>query len=251
MPRRAAPTLSLTLLALLSSAPALAQSPAPPPPPPATAPPEIVVAGTGQVHTRPDRATLDVAVESRARTAAGAGADNARRLRAVLDTLRRLGYDSTTLATVGYALQPDWRSDGGGREPKQVGYVALNSVRVRVEQLDRLGATIDAALAAGANRIASLQFTASTEAELQLLALDSAVAQARRRAATMARAAGGSLGPLVYLTTERSEPQPGVYPMTLQAVRVTSAAETPINAGEMTVATVVIGRWRFVPATGP
>lgn len=93
------------IIAFTATLGALAQASAP------AAPerPEIVVTGHGTIKVRPDRASLHVLVETRARAAAEAGADNARRLRAVLDTLARLGFGEREVATVGYPIQPDMR----------------------------------------------------------------------------------------------------------------------------------------------
>jgi uncharacterized protein len=149
-------------------------------------------------------------------------------------------------------VQPVWRYDRAGRPPKQVGYAAHNSIRVTVERLDRLGAVIDAVLAAGANRVAGLQFVASTETDAQSRALAIAVSQAQRRATVAAQAAGGSLGPLVQLTTERYEPPPGISGAvaTQQIVAYSeSAPETPITPVELSVVVTVLGRWEFAAAT--
>lgn len=48
--------------------------------------PQIATSATGEARVQPDRATIVFAVETRAATAARAGADNARRQRAVLDS---------------------------------------------------------------------------------------------------------------------------------------------------------------------
>ena len=53
---------------------------------PRGAPPEVVVTGRGEVRLAPDRGALELSVETRARTAAEAGSQNARRLRAVTAT---------------------------------------------------------------------------------------------------------------------------------------------------------------------
>jgi uncharacterized protein YggE len=238
-------TIHAAFAALTCSAAAAAQAPTP-----REQPPEIVVTGTGELRVKPDRASLEVEVDTRAKAAADAAADNARGLRAVLDTLRTRGFGTGEVSTVGYVIQPDWRLESGSREPKQVGYVARNGVRARLRDLERLGATIDAVLAAGANRVSSLRFTASNEAELQLAALDSAVARARQRAAITARGAGGALGPLIKLTTERFEPSPILRGAELQAVRVETyepRVATPITPGDLVISATVLGRWQFLP----
>jgi len=240
--------LSATLVVASVAASAVhAQRPAP-----AREPPEIVVTGRGEVKVMPDRAFVELAAETRAATAAAASAENARRQRAVLDTLQRLGFAPGAVTTSNYAVQPVWRYDRLGKSTKQAGYVVQNGVRVRVERLDRLGAVIDAALATGANRVRGILFVASTESEAQSRALAAAVSQAEHRARVAAQAGGGSLGPLIQLTTERYEPPPGIQSaVALQQGWVSfsdSAPETPITPAELTVVVTVLGRWEFAPA---
>jgi len=76
------------------------------------------------------------------------------------------------------------------------------------------------------------------------VALAVAVANARADAEALARAAGGSLGALIEMTT--GEPQ--VRPVEMAMARVAAAApRTPIEAGQQTVEATVTARWLFVP----
>jgi uncharacterized protein YggE len=55
-------------------------------------PPAITATGQGEVRIPPDRATVVIAVETHGASAAAATADNARRVKAALDTVRALGF---------------------------------------------------------------------------------------------------------------------------------------------------------------
>src|SRR5690349_11677026 len=81
--------------------PLVAQAPAATPP---AQPPRIVTTATEEVEIAPDRAVLTFQVETRARTAAAAGSENARIQAAVLDTLRRVGIASAQLKTQGVSI---------------------------------------------------------------------------------------------------------------------------------------------------
>ncbi len=205
--------------------------------------PQISVSATGEAKVQPDRATIMFAVETRAQTAARAGADNAKRQQAVLDTLKKLGLVDGQLSTTGYSLSPETRHDG--KQPQVVGYVARNVVKVDVRRIDQVGTFVDAALAAGANVVSSLRFFSSRSDEARQEALADAVAKARREAESMAGAAGGSLGALIELAT--SGPVRPIYAEEFAMARVASDG-TPIEVGEQTVAVSVSARWGFVPA---
>src|SRR5215207_86967 len=247
--RTAAPTLALILAALVAlPRPAAAQQPVPPmqPLPPASFPPQIATTGTGEVRLVPDRATVLVAVETRAATAKEAAAENARIQTATLNALQELGIPRERLSTVGFDVQPDYRYDPQGRTaPKVIGYVVRNTVRAEVRPLDMLSRVLDVALANGANAISGVQFESSKAQEAQRQALANAVADARAQAESMAKAAGGSLVQLVELNSTQGYVRPVMERMQMADARAAAAPGTPINPGELIVTATVTGRWTF------
>jgi uncharacterized protein YggE len=209
-------------------------------------PPVVVTSAQGEARVTPDRATIFIGVETRGSTAARASADNARKQRSVIDTLRVLGVAASDIATVSYNVSPEqrYRPEQGDTVPKVVGYVVSNTVRVEVRALAQLGALIDAALAKGANAINSLQFYSSNEDAARRSALAAAVERARGDAAALAAAAGGNLGELLEVSSSAGFP-PRPY-AAVMARRVDAAEATPISPGEQTVTVTVTARWKFV-----
>lgn len=235
------PTL-IALLVAATSTVAHAQSAVPTFAPP---PPQIVATGHGESKIAPDRATIMVAVETRAKTAVEAGQMNARKLKAVQDTLIRLGVPRDQMSTVNYSVMPDWRYEE--RTQRLVGYVASNTLRIEIRKLDQVGQIIDASLKAGANNINSVEFTASMIDSARRVAIAKAVTQARGDAEAMARAAGGSLGSLLELTTQDMGPRPMMdMQMRTMAPARAESVETPITPGLQTVMATVFARWQFV-----
>jgi uncharacterized protein len=207
------------------------------------APAQIVTTGTGETRVTPDRATIFVGVQSRAGTAAAASADNARRQRAILDTLHALGLGPDQLSTMNYNVNPDIQYNPNNQPPKVVGYTVTNTVRAEVRKLEDVARIIDASLARGANEISGLQFYSSTADSARRSAMALAVANARADAETLARAAGGTLGALLELSTSSSSrPMP-------EAIGATAMARmaTPIEPGQQSVAASVTARWTFLP----
>lgn len=211
---------------------------------PQTSVPQIITSATGEARVQPDRATIMFAVETRAQTAAKAGADNAKRQKAVIDTLRKLGLVERQISTTGYSVAPEMRYDG--KQPQVVGYVARNVVRAEVQNIDQAGSLIDAALAAGANVVNSLRFFSSKAEDARRAALSDAVAKARSDAEVMAKAAGGSLGTLVELSTSGAV-RPIGEEFAMARMASADAAQTPIEQGEQTISVFVSARWAFVP----
>jgi uncharacterized protein YggE len=219
---------------------------------PVPVPPQISTSATTEVTVKPDRATLVFTVESRGATAAKAGAETARKQRAVLDTLHVLGIAVDQALTAGIAINPEFVNPGENKPPRVAGYVARNSVRIEILKIDQAGALVDAALAKEATGIGSLQFTSSKLADARRQALELAVVKAKAEADAMARAAGGSLGVLIDLSAQQFYPNQAPAPMAFRASVDAFSPQTPIMAGEMTVSATVNGRWVYtvVPPNG-
>src|SRR6476469_11123871 len=113
---------------------------------------QIVVVGHGETKISPDRATIQISVQTRAATAAAASADNANKQQSVLAALRALGLGNDQLSTINYNVYPEQRYDQG-KEPVIVAYNVTNTIMVDVRKLNQVGPVIDAALAHGANMI--------------------------------------------------------------------------------------------------
>src|SRR4051812_37350712 len=81
---------------------------------------QIAVSGRGEIKVTPDRATVQVSVQTRAATAAAAAAENATKQQSVLAALRALGLTNDQLSTINYNVYPEQRYEQG-REPVIVG----------------------------------------------------------------------------------------------------------------------------------
>ncbi|HJQ09823.1 MAG TPA: SIMPL domain-containing protein [Gemmatimonadaceae bacterium] len=206
--------------------------------------PQIVVAGHGEVKVSPDRATLQIAVQTRAATATEAAAQNATKQQAVLSALRALGLTNDQLSTINYQVYPEQRYEQG-KDPVIVGYNVTNTIVADIRRLDQVGRVIDAALSHGANLISSLEFYASNTQASRRTAIGSAIESARADAEAAARAAGGSLGPLLEINVVPSAPL-GPRPL-MMAKAAVGQDTTPINPGEQTLSVDVTTRWRFIP----
>ena len=241
---RSAPALWVTALLLTASAaPVVARAQAALP-----MPPQITVSARGEIQVAPDRARVQVGVETQAKTAAAAANENNRKQAAILAAIRALGVPAASITTLGYNVFPVERYDDKARRSVIDGYRVSNIVQVETDKLEQAGAIIDAALTNGANRVAGLDFMIKDAARARDQALAKAVESAKRQASAAAAAAGGQATELLELVVHDFE-QPGPRPMMAQ-MRVKDAAETaptPLSEGTTTVAVSVMTRWRFIP----
>lgn len=197
----------------------------------------ISVTGEGEVSASPDLAIVSFAVETTAKQARDAVAENAKKSTAVADALRKKLRNEDKLSTTRYSLDPTYeqRERGSTVQPAINGYVARNEVRVELHSIDTVGALIDAATDAGANRVNDLQFTLDDRSSYLHDALQRAGHEAQEQAKSVAAALGVKLKRVVSATT--SNP-PIVLPRRYQSAGVAMAesrAPTPVEPGEVTV----------------
>jgi uncharacterized protein len=239
--KRNAVWIAAAALALASAQPAAAQQQPEPPP-------FLMVMGTGEARIPSDRARLDFMVETQARTAADASTQNADRMQRVVAALRTAGGQTATIETGGYELQPVYRQvprDESGI-PVIEAYRAVNHVRVRADDVARVGALIDAGIQAGANRIAGLSFEAKDPQPARTEALRQAVAKARAEAETVATALGVRLGNPLEVNISSDYMYPPPRPMYREmAMDIAQAAPTPVEPGEQVVRATVNIRYRL------
>jgi uncharacterized protein YggE len=208
--------------------------------------PTIASSASADAKFTPDRATVSIAVQTKAATASAAAADNATKQNAVLSALRALGMTNTQLSTTGYSVNPEYRYSPNNT-PTLTGYTVTNTVLADVHDLKQIGKVLDTALANGSNVISSLDFYASNTDSARQLALTNAVANARTEAEVAARAAGGTLGALIRLNIGGGSSVPPPRPMFMAKIAGSSAQDTQINPGQQTVTMSVSGDWRFIP----
>ena len=204
----------------------------------------IQVNGAGKVELRADVAIIALGVEGYAETVAEARAMAADALAGMLDALRAQGVADEDVQTRHFSIQAeyDWveRFGGRGSERVLVGYRVDNVVSVKVRDLGRAGAVVDAAAAAGgdATRIDGISFDvedrAAAEAEARALALRDAIAKADQYAAE----AGVTRGRLVHLA-ETSYASPLFARAESLGVADSFGAPTPIISGSLEVTATV------------
>jgi uncharacterized protein YggE len=181
----------------------------------------VTVTGTGTVETAPDEATFGFGVVTKARTAGEALAANSAQARRLIAALVAAGVDRKDIRTAMVSLSPRVNDNGD----VIIGYTAQNSVSVTLRNLDKAGAIIDAAVAAGANDVQGPSLAKRSQDRLYRDALKGAYDDARTKAQALAAASGRSVGK-VQTVIEGGSVQPLVMARAADA-----AAPTPIEPG--------------------
>lgn len=207
---------------------------------------EIVVSAEGEVTAAPDMATLRIGVRERADTAEAAMQAASSATAALLEVLEAAGVARADLRTSELSLAPLWRSDGDGGAPVAQGFEAANMVTARMRGLGGDGGAdpgevLGAAVAAGANRLDGLSFGLADPQAAMDRARRRAVAEALRRGALLAEAAGIDLPPVRRIEDDGAQ---APRPMMMRAAEMDMGAAAPVAAGDITVTarvTVVFG----------
>jgi hypothetical protein len=199
--------------------------------PPDREPSGVTVAGQGSALGVPDVAVLTLGVEAEAATVGEARTQAASAMDAMLQALKDGGVDEDDIQTVRFSVQP--RYDFEDNRQVLRGFVVTNVATAKVREIDTAGELVDAALAAGGDlsRVDSIGFTIDDPSELEAEARRLAVEEARRRAETLADAAGAELGRVLSITESG-----GAVPVPGGEVPVgRDEGETPIEPGEIEV----------------
>ena len=218
-------TAVLTLVAFGSVA--HAQQPLPPP-----AEPVVVTTGEGLVQAVPDRAWIMVGAESRADSAREAQRRNAVAMQPVQDKLRAAGVPADAIRTVGYDVQYEWDYVNNKRVGR--GYVARNTIEVRVDNVDRVGELLEIAGGSGATSLGGIRFDLKDRGKLEREALRLAVTDARMKAEAAASGAGRTIDRIIRIDEQGGAPGPvPVIRAMVRAEAQSADAAPPISSGQL------------------
>jgi len=109
-----------------------------------------------------------------------------------------------------------------------IGYQVSNNVTVTVDDLTKLGSTLDALVRSGANQLGGIQFMIADPKPLAERARTLAVGDAAAKARTLAMAAGVTLGPLMSIQESTMNRPIPVFAM----ARAVAAEAVPVAEGE-------------------
>jgi uncharacterized protein len=191
----------------------------------------IIVIGEGSVSVSPDRAQIQSGVTTRAKTAKEAADDNARAMSAIMAALAGAGIAQKDIQTARFSVEPVYATTEPKSEPKLAGYSVSNQVRVTIGRIDKLGEALDRLVAAGATDVGNIVFLVSDQGKYLDQAREAAVADAKRKAALYANAAGMNVGRVAWITEDSSF----APPITMAAMPAAARAAAPIASGEETL----------------
>lgn len=193
----------------------------------------LTVVAEGRATRTPDIAEVSGGVVTTAPTASAAMAENARRMTAVVDAVKKAGIADRDIQTTGLSLQPQYRYVDN-QPPVLTGYQANNTVALRIRKIDQAGKLLDTLVGVGANQINGPNFKVDDSEGALDEARIAAVGMARERATLYGKASGLRVKRIVSIT-ESAGYEPGPRPM-LMSVRgkaMDASPAPPVAPGEI------------------
>ena len=201
-------------------------------------PSSVVVTGEGLVKVTPDQAWVRIGAESRSKNSKEAQQRNADVMTAVQQKIAALGIPKDAVKTVGIDLQPEFDYQNGRQTLR--GYVARNTIEVRIDDFTKVGDVLDVAVGSGATNVHGLRFDVKNREAVEEQALQRAVASGMAKAHTIAGAAKRAVDRVIRIE-EQFVGDGGPRPMMERAVmsRMAADAPTPVEAGEIEIRAMV------------
>lgn len=198
--------------------------------------PVVTLTVTESVEAAPDVATVGTGVQTRAPSAQTAMQDNAARTEKLIAALARAGIAKKDIQTSGITLSAQYdysNRDGQPEGPRFIGYEASNQLSVKLRDMRKVGASLDAMVAAGATSISGPSFSIDDPSPLIQQARGTALKSAKAQADYYAQAAGFRTARLVSISENNSGGQPPMPMLQSARFKADAAPPTPVEPGQV------------------
>jgi len=200
---------------------------------------QFTVSGEGKVTVVPDMAVIDVGITANRPTVKAAQGQANSVINGVSEAVKKLGVDTKDIKSTNYSIYPqyDYSAGSAGRI---TGYQVSVNLNLKVRNIDLANQVVDAATGSGANTVGGIQLTVNDDREKELLqeARELAVKEAKAKAASLAKAAGISLGRIINIQEAGSTPGP-IPMLERAAMSLGGGGDTKIEAGSTDITSSV------------
>ena len=147
----------------------------------------VQVSGTAVVNVSPDRALIQLGVQSNGKTPREVQANNATTIGQVIKAVKALGVEAKDISTDHYVIEPLYE-DYDSLPIK--GYRIYNVISITMREVDQTSDIIAAAFEEGANQVVNVEFYTSELRKYRDQAREMAMKAAGEKANALAQAAG-------------------------------------------------------------
>jgi uncharacterized protein YggE len=191
----------------------------------------LSLSGTATVYAQPDQVVFSIGAYTEEKTASAAIDENAGIMTAVLNAIEAQGVKVENISTAYYTVTPNYSYDA----KMVISYQVTNMMQVKISDLSKVGAIIDAASAAGANKVDSISFGLSDSSanNLKLSAYKAAIVDAKAKASVITQNLGISITGVQSVNENYYYPQIDYLKTAVPSSG--AAASTPILQGNIGV----------------
>jgi uncharacterized protein YggE len=157
----------------------------------------VQVSGTALINVIPDRALIQLGVQSNGRSAADVQAANSATIERVVKSIKAFGVEAKYISTDWYFIEPLY-DDYESLHIK--GYRINNTVAITLRDVSKTNDVISAALQAGANQVTNLELYTSELRKYRDQARELAIKAAVEKAQSLASAAGAQTGCMLNIS---------------------------------------------------
>jgi uncharacterized protein YggE len=196
----------------------------------------ITVTGAAVTEVEPDMAYVYLDLMKEAPTAEEAREGVAAKLQSLKTVLLSATVTSENARSTGYNLEPVYTFTGGKR--KQNGFRASTTMKVKVENLDKLSEILDKSVTKAGANVSRVEFGLNNKNIVEQRLLTEAVTNARSKADLVATAGGRSLGVMIQANISSSGGESHVVmnsPMLMAKMDGAAGTPTELNPGTITV----------------
>jgi hypothetical protein len=157
----------------------------------------IHVSGTAVLNVAPDRALIQLGVQSNGKTPGEVQAKNAAAINNVIKALKGLGVEAKDISTDHYMIEPIYENYDALHIK---GYRTHNLIAITMRDVDQTSEAIATAFQAGANQVVNVEFYTSELRKYRDQAREMATTAAREKADALSQAAGAETGCVLNLS---------------------------------------------------
>jgi uncharacterized protein YggE len=190
----------------------------------------ITVDGQATVLAKPDIASAEIGVQVTASSVSQATQQANSKMASVIAKLKELGIADQDIQTSNYSIFPQQNPQSAGAG-ETTAYQVVNSVRVTIHDLNKIGEILDQAVQAGANNISGITFSVADPEKLKEEALGQAIVNAQARADVLAEASNVRRGEVLTIS---AIPSPSPIPFA-EAAAQSTVPGVPLQTGEIEV----------------
>ncbi|QQG45895.1 MAG: SIMPL domain-containing protein [Candidatus Niyogibacteria bacterium] len=173
---------------------------------PSLSAPTVSISAEGSVFVRPDIGLVSFSVESEEASVADAQKNSARVINDAVGFLKNSGVEDKDLKTTSYTINSVYDYPKGRRV--FLGYQVRQTMELKIRDLNKTGSFLSGLAKVGVNEVGSLVFKLDDPDKAKEEARDKAVAEAKKKARTLADSLGVRLGKIVSFNEFSSSPIP-------------------------------------------